>query len=58
MKPRKIKPVRAVNRISDSDRSYKVIKKRQSPQDSPSNNTNLNTTGDETEGDTNEVVVH
>ena len=44
MRPRKIKPVRAVNRITDSDRSYKKVKMRSSNHDSPENHTQLNTT--------------
>jgi hypothetical protein len=36
MKPRKIKPVRAVNRLTDSDRSHKPPKKHET---SPDNNT-------------------
>jgi hypothetical protein len=46
MRPRKIKPVRAVNRITDSDRSYKKIKMRNSNHDSPENYTQVNTTED------------
>jgi|LauGreDrversion4_2_1035121.scaffolds.fasta_scaffold38523_1 hypothetical protein len=46
MKPFKITPVRAVNRINDSDRSHKKVKKnRSSTHESPDNNhTQLNTT--------------
>jgi hypothetical protein len=40
MKPRKIRPVRAVTRVTDSDRSYKKIR-RSSPQESPNNNNSL-----------------
>ena len=48
MKPRKIKPVRAVNRVTDSHRSYKKVKMvRNSSQDSPENHTQLNTTGED-----------
>ena len=51
MRPRKIKPVRAVNRVTDSDRSHRKVKIRSSNLDSPENYTQVNTTEDYSDKD-------